>query len=202
MKKILLLLLTVSLILFTHCSVENEDEPERIYTKSIERIFSGVFEEGLIEQTENYYPAREEVLEVATPYAGEIPETGYWFYESFDGVLIPFALTGDAVDYFSELIDEFNQNKESNFFISAELEYKAVVSFENVYASPDIDSNGIPVETEYYESVYVVHCTLAWFQYCGSLCAMWIDKERIAVFDEEGTLLKVYLDGPISVPVS
>ncbi|WP_319479853.1 hypothetical protein [uncultured Draconibacterium sp.] len=38
--------------------------------------------------------------------------------------------------------------------------------------------------------------------YCGSLGAMWIEKQRIVVDYESVKLLEVFIDGMISVPFS
>ena len=132
----------------------------------------------------------------------EIPASKYWFYSSFDGIYIPYAITKEAVEYYSNLIDQFNANKSDSFFQTAELVYSASVEFHENYLSPSANSRGEPVTPEEFESVYVVKLILEWEQYCGPVCAMWINKERIAVFDETGQLLDVFLDGPIPVPVS
>jgi len=178
-----------------------ESENERSYKKSIERIANSDFAASLIEKAENYYPPREEVAQIASPWI-EVPDSGYWYYNDFDGVYIPFAITSDAVIYYSGLIDTFNANKKDVFFITANFNYQAKVTFYENYSSPDINSHGDTVIPEDFNSVYVVELALKWNQYCGNLCAMWIDKKRIAVFNPSGELLKVFLDGEIRVPVS
>jgi hypothetical protein len=120
----------------------------------------------------------------------------------FDAVYIPFAITNDAVNYYSSLIDNFNSNKKDVFFIMADFNYSAKISFKEKYSSPSFNSHNEMVVSEDFSSVYVVELTLNWEQYCGSLCAMWIDKKRIVVFNQFGELIKVFLDGEISVPVS
>lgn len=202
MKKILSLSLVFVISLgIVSCKKESEDEPERVYTKTIERNFTNEFEKDLIEKAEAYYPPRDSVVEAANAYM-EIPDSNYWFYSSFDGTYIPYAITKEAVEYYSGLIDQFNANKSDSFFFTAEFVYSASVEFHENYLSPSANSREEPVIPEEFESVYVVDLLLEWEQYCGPLCAMWIDKQRIAVFDESGQLLGVFLDGPISVPVS
>jgi len=202
MKKILSLSLIFTITLgINSCKKENEDEPKRIYTKTIERNFSNEFEENLIEKAEAYYPPRDSVVEAAYSQM-EIPDSNYWFYSSFDGTYIPYAITKEAVEYYSDLIDQFNSNKSDSFFFTAEFVYSASVEFHENYQSPSANSREEAIVPEEFESVYVVKLILEWEQYCGPVCAMWINKERIAVFNENSQLLDVFLDGPISVPVS
>ena len=200
---LLLSLFMLALVSCNDSSDDNEFEmPERSYTSLIERNTDNSFEADLITKTESYYPPREDLV-AATEWSGlEVPETAYWYYNSFDGVLIPYCITTDAVDYYTTLIDEFNANKDDVFFLTAEFSYSANVEFHDSYSSPDENSNGETVEPQNFESVYVVTLNLYWMDYCGPLCAMWIEKQRIAVFNESGDLLEVFMDGTISVPVS
>ena len=205
-KQMMRLLLLPALFLLAACDAAvneletDETATERSYTKTIEREGTSAFEASLIAQAEAAYPPRDSVLAAVLPEQhGQIPETGYWYYSSFDGVLIPYAITGDAVTYYSALIDSL-ERETSAFFTQAELEYKADVSFEEAYAAPSPEGVASPQES--FERVYVVSMSLKWFQYCGSLCAMWIDQQRVVVFDASGTLLRVFLDGPTSVLVS
>nr|WP_319511234.1 hypothetical protein [uncultured Draconibacterium sp.] len=199
------LLLSLFILALVSCSDSSDDGlemPERSYTKLIERNTDNSFEADLITKAESYYPPREDLV-AATEWSGlEVPETAYWYYNSFDGVLIPYCITTDAIDYYTTLIDEFNANKDDVFFLTAEFTYSASVEFHDAYSSPDENSNGETVEPQSFDSVYVVTLNLYWMDYCGPLCAMWIEKQRIAVFDESGDLLEVFMDGTISVPVS
>lgn len=199
------LLLSLFILALVSCSDSSDDGlemPERSYTKLIERNTDNSFEADLITKAESYYPPREDLV-AATEWSGlEVPETAYWYYNSFDGVLIPYCITTDAIDYYTTLIDEFNANKDDVFFLTAEFSYSANVEFHDSYSSPDENSNGETVEPQNFESVYVVTLNLYWMDYCGPLCAMWIEKQRIAVFNESGDLLEVFMDGTISVPVS
>ncbi len=202
MKNILLIILSLTVVwLVVSCEKEDNPEPDGIYTKTIQRNFSDEYEKSLIEKAEAWYPSREEVL-AAAGMNMEIPDAFFWFYQEFDGVYIPFAITADAVKYYSDLIDQFSGNNNDNFFTEAELNYIATVEFHEKYLSPEVNSLGEQMNPQDYESVYVVKMELSWYQYCGSLCAMWIEKERIVVFGEAGELLDVFMDGPIPVPVS
>ena len=205
MKANYFFLLSLLMLALVSCNDSSDDElemPERSYTKLIERNSDNSFEAELITKAELYYPPREDLI-AATEWSGmEVPETAYWYYNSFDGVLIPYCITTDAIDYYTTLIDEFNANKEDVFFYTAEFTYSANVEFHDSYTSPDKNSIGETVEPQSFDSVYVVTLDLYWMDYCGPLCAMWIEKQRIAVFNESGDLIEVFMDGTISVPVS
>lgn len=181
-----------------------EPEIERSYSKSIVREADNEFESLLIRQAEATYPPRDSVLAAVPPQQhGGIPEEGYWYYSSFDGVYILYTITGDAVDYYSGLIDEIEAGARLQFLMQAELKYHAAVKFEEAYTIDLEDPRTKePLPTHSYQRVYVVSMSLKWFQYCGPLCAMWIDHERIVIFNEGGELLAVFLDGPHPVAVS
>ena len=200
---------SIALLLFvtfvTGCdSGDVTPEIERSYTKSIVREADSDFEADLITAAETTYPPRDSVLAVLRPEQREgIPETGYWYYSSFDGVLIPFAITADAVAYYSNLIDELESGKKLQFLMKATFEYRASVTFEETYTFEDENPMSTDIHASAtFEKVYVVRMALNWYQYCGPICAMWIDHERVVVFDESGAVIQVFLDGPHPVAVS
>ncbi|MEM9998231.1 MAG: hypothetical protein AAF809_11070 [Bacteroidota bacterium] len=183
-------------------STSDEPDVERSYSKSIVREAASGFEATLLAQAEATYPSRDSVVAAAQD-PSFVPETEYWYYSRFDGVNIPYAITGDAVTYYADLIDALEAGEELQSLTIAELDYQARVSFREAYTFEGPDPLTLePLPPESFERVYVVEMSLAWSQYCGPLCAMWIDHERVVVFDEAGTLLRVYLDGARPVAVS
>jgi len=181
------------------CNKETEEpEIEISYTKSVARISANDFEKNLIEIAENTYPPKMDVMAAAVFSNMEIPDSAYWYYNSFDGVLIPYAITIDAVNYYSELIDDLDAGVLNTIFITAAFDYKAEVKFNESYTIIKNENEA----TENYEDVYVVEMILKWENYCGSLCALWINKKRTVIFNKEGELIKVYFDGPEPVMVS
>ena len=184
-----------------------EPEVKRSYTKTVVREAASEFEASLIAQAEAVYPPRDTVVARAWDPA-QVAETEYWYHHSFDGVRIPYALTGDAVAYYADLIDTLQADTSEagerlRSFTHASLDYKATASFRDVYTFEGEDPlTREPLPSESFERVYVVHMSLEWSQHCGNLCAMWISHERVVVFDEAGTLLRVFLDGPRPSTVS
>lgn len=189
------------MVFIVSCEKDEGLDVERNYTKIIERTFANDFEATLIDKAEAYYPPRDSVVNAARSWV-EVPETKYWYYDGFDGVYIPYAITIDAINYYEGLIDTYNASPDDAFFIVANFTYKAEVEFFDSYSSPERNSDGVAIDVKEFTSVYVVTMELSWDDYCGSLCAAWIKKERIVVFNQAGEILDVFLDGKISVPVS
>ena len=158
MKINLLYSLVLILAIFSvSCNKETEEpEIETSYTKSIERIFSNDFEKNLIEIAENTYPPRMHVWAAAALSNFEIPDTAYWYYNSFDGVLIPYAITNEAINYYSDLIDDLDAGRINTFFITADFEYKAEVEFRENF-SISVNENENP---EDYKDVQIVQMNI------------------------------------------
>jgi hypothetical protein len=197
------------IILFISCSENNtipEDEieqPTKEYKKNIERIFSNEFERNLIALAESIYPRRDSVLSVTpTELIPFIPDSNYWFYQAFDGVNIPYAITNEAIVYYSEIIDELNASQNS-FIYKAIFNYTATAAFYNTFIFEGLDPfTGLPLQSETFNNVFVVSMNLSWDHFCGPLCGLYIDHKRIVVFDNQGNLIKVFYDGDIPIAVS
>lgn len=181
----------------TPTETEYEEEIERSYTKTIERTYANAFERALIDSSEAAYMSRDSMLTLLpSSYHDNIPETGYWFFNRTDGVLLPFALTVDAVDYYSNLIDSIEVGVTHQHIYLAEFEYLASVSFEESYLfESEFESELLPPEQ--FEQVYVVVLRMQWNHYCIPLenCGLYISSTRIVVFNESGSLKKIFLDG-------
>lgn len=181
-----------------------ENEIERSYTKIITRISENSFEDSLIFEAEKIYPDRDSVLAVVHPSEIKfIPETGYWFYSTFDCVRLPYAITKDAIKYYEDLIDSLNAGNIYQFIITAEFGYNAIITFEDSFTFNESDPfTEEPLPIVIFEKVYVVEMSLRWSHYCGPECGLWINHRRIIVFDKNGNLLNVFLDGLSPVAVS
>ncbi len=178
-----------------------EEEIERIYNKTIERNYSNEFERALIDSAEAAYPPRDSVA-AAVPSWSEmnIPETGYWYYFSFDGILIPFAITKDAIGYYSSLIDSLEAEVTHQFIKEAYFEYESTISFKEEYhfdwpAPGEANGPERPVEPEDFENVYVVELSLKWNHIQIDPYGMTLLHGRVVIFDQNGNLIRVFLDG-------
>ncbi len=213
---VLLFFLCASIIIiYTDCSSPVVDDPEveRSYSKTIERVYTNEFERALIDSAEAAYPPRDSVVAVAPDWMkDQLPETGYWFHWVIDGVLIPYAITIDAIEYYSNLIDSLEDGVSHQHIIKADFDYRVSISFKEEY---DFDwpeewnemiwialreAGEWPIK-ERFERVFVVKKLLYWFHHCGETCALWLYHVRIVIFDESGNLIKIFLDGDWWVPI-
>jgi len=168
------------------------------FTESIERNAATPEEENLIAIAEAVYPPREDVIEA---YCGSPehldPDEPLWWYCGFDGVRIPYAITGDAVDYYSDLVHEWRDEAATShpltvFWLRCNFEYGADIEYYETYESRE----------ETFSDVYVVMMRLHWSAYCGPVCAHAFDKYRIVVLTPEGEVLAIFGDGTTSLFVS
>ncbi len=182
---------------------EKNNDVKREYKKSIERIYKNDFEEQLIRKAESLYPDRDSVLAVVDSiYHQYIPDSNYWHYSSFDGVLIPYTITSEAINYYTALIDTMKIIP-SEIFITAEFYYRSEIKYHELYEFQGVDQfTEEPLGPETYTKIYVVKMELKWEHYCGPMCGLWINRKREIIFDKDGNLIKIYYDGQIPVVVS
>lgn len=183
---------------------ENDiEQPKTEYTKQIDRIYSNEFEKNLIALAESIYPERDSVLSVTpTELIPFIPGSNYWFYQSIDGVKIPYAITNEAIIYYSEIIDTLNAIQNSLIY-KAVFIYKAELTYYNSYTFEGLDPiTGHPLQSESFNNVYVVRMDLSWNHFCGLECGLYIDHKRIVVFDIQGNPIRIFYDGEILIAVS
>ncbi|MEM1096856.1 MAG: hypothetical protein AAGJ10_19835 [Bacteroidota bacterium] len=173
--------------------------PDGVFTKSINRESTTAFEAELLARAEATYQPRDSVLvNLSAEERLELPESDYWYYTSFEDVRIPYAITGDAVSYYSDLIDVMNTGSDNSALRSAALEYQASSLFRPSYTIIGVDPiTGERLANDTLDRVYVVEISLRWASGCGEDCSISIDRERLIVFDEQGNLLRVLFDGPV-----
>ena len=113
-----------------------------------------------------------------------------WWWDSFDRILTPYALTGPAVAYYIDRLRElaagpnpFAEHVRTDRH-SGEMAYRARVRCR---------ADG---------AACVVRMRLDWRYDCGSLCAIWFTEERSVTFDAAGEVTDVDGDGPPLYTVS
>jgi hypothetical protein len=176
-------------------------EPEGgSFTRTIKREFKNADEEALIKAGEAVIPDRAEVLKAMRKPDLDSKEAGeaknLWWHATFDQVRVPYAITSDAIQYYSGLIDAFRKGDFSGSakikMLKANMNYVAKAEMQEEYE----------IEGKKFSAVYVVTLELSWSQYCGSTCAMGFQKKRVVVFDKTKKLLGVFLDGKTPFYVS
>lgn len=173
---------------------QNDREYKREFSQSISRVFSNEFEEKLLKKAESIYPPRDSVLKIVPNNEKDsIPETNYWFYRTIDHIKIPFVITSEAVNYYSNKINELYNDSTSTIY-SARFIYKAEVCFHETF-NIDIDRiGGLIKQPHNFNNVFVVEMSMEWGHSCGNMCCLSFDKKRIVVFDLQGNLLNIFYD--------
>ena len=163
-------------------------QPENAFRLSVERIFDSPEELELIEIAESIYPAREDVITVYdVERLGEAPDEDLWWYTE-DDVRIPFAITTEAIDYYSDVILQLREDypdpvgplHSASFF-----SYTANVTFYETYE----------IEGETFTDVYVVTMDIDWGDGLGFFSGGGFEKMRVVVLTPDGEPLGIFGDG-------
>lgn len=164
------------------------------FKRIILRKFSNDEEEELIKIAESIYPRRISIRNQKTLVNNK---DSLWWFNYFDGIKVPYAITGSAVKYYSDLINFYEsedfESAETIKNISAEFKYEAEVNYYSEYET---------LQNESFKNVYVVNLNLKWFSYCGSLCALWIDAKRTVIIDKINKSIYVFGDEHLPIVVS
>lgn len=128
---------------------------------------------------------------------GEGPEAkdpSQWWYREELGIRIPFALTTEAVDYFTRKVEEYRKQEfKRHLEPSSSVDYHASVALH-----PQFERNG-----RKFDNVHVVTLKLVFMQQFAATTTegMQFEKVRTVVLDEKGKVLAVFGDGPTEVPI-
>ncbi len=156
---------------------------------SIYREYETEFERDLIDHAETLCPNRDAVLEIfQESLIGTIPpdDECLWWYRRVGDVRWPFAVTRDAIEYYSRRVT--SDADDGGLIPSPErLDYHASVSFESE----------IVIDEKQFENVYLVSLELFVDVNGGAS----LSKTRSVVFSEAGEVLFVFGDGPTPVVV-
>ena len=170
------------------------------YRATVRRSFGSQDEERLLRIAESTYPNPESILRDLQPWYPELPPNPeneeIWWFESFDGVRIPYALTRASVAYYLRLTEAFRAGDFDSVgtfpMQSSSIEYTATIN-----RRPDFVYEG-----HRFGDVYVVEMDLSWSDVCGNLCGLWFSKKRVVVLSLDGNLRAVFGDGVTSFMVS
>lgn len=187
-----------------------EEDIERTYTKTIERTYANEFERALIDSAEAAYPPRDSVIAILDivyswrDNGSIIPQTEYWHMSGLDGVLQPYMITIDAIEYYDELIDSLNEGampgiKRAVFGYRSEISFHEEFTFEwpewLVMVIEEITGRELN-PSEYFEQVHVVEMSLLWVHVCVEHCMAEFDMKRVVILDKTGKVLRIFKDGP------
>ena len=163
-------------------------EDSGLFTVEVSRRFADAKEEEMLRIAEAAYPLPRELQwsTKGTPGA-YIPPSRQWYCSWSDRVLIPYAITKSAVDYYLKVTEELKQGSGDPLrpkMLSSQFVYSASVSRQENYS----------LGKSVLQNVYVVKLDLYWSQYCNALCGMRFGASRTVVLNEEGKVLAILGD--------
>lgn len=167
---------------------------------TIKRSYVDVKQAKLIQLAEATMPKKEDVIKAMRSRGRQAFDTANtenpWWYDAFDGVFIPYAITAEGLSYYVALSDSFRKGNYS--------ETKGIKMEETslVYTADIAIHEQFNYEGETFNNVSVVTMNLSWYQYCGNVCAMRFEKKRIVIFDDKGLILRIFHDGITNYTVS
>ena len=173
------------------------------FTISIIRTAADAFERQLLHHAEGLFPPRRLIEDAAAEQtelghiralteAANVPGDRWWWRE-WDGVWLPFALTGAAVTHYVERVRELSA--QPNPFA----EYHRGVEHS---ASVEYTARVMPPMTGVTPALFEVQMEVRFSFYCGSLCSLSFTHVRRVTFDPHGSVLRVEGDHPPSYLVS
>lgn len=165
------------------------------HTTTIQREAADDHQKKLITAAEKSQPDAAALLEaIRQENADAKPQPGQWWNKEVHGIRIPFAITADAVQYYSDLVKTYGEQKLTRYAQpGSTFTYQAKVSQPAAY-----ELNGKSVQ-----NVSVVTMTLTFRQRFTATVAeaFGFEKTREVVFDKDGKIIHVQGDGDVRVPV-
>ncbi len=176
------------------------DTSTTAFTASVHRGFTDANEERLLRIAEETYPPPDAILAIAGRHVSKEDlrrAKRLWWYDEFDGIRLPYAVTMDAVRYYLALIQALAHGDSSQTggipMTRGKFSYSASVSPRPSTLSRD---------GRVFKDVYTVELRLSWSNYCGPLCACSFSLNRTVVLRADGTVLCVFGDQRPMVVVS
>lgn len=132
--------------------------------------------------------SKEELIKATTNIA--IPQGDkVWWYEEKLGTRIPYALTGDAISYYSEVVANHAKTAFKSYAMpSSRLDYHAGVQFQKEFKLDDKTFNDVNVVT--LKLSFSANFT------AEATSGLSFDKKRIVVLDSGNKVIHISGDGP------
>lgn len=160
---------------------------------TITRDDSSTINKQMIEAAENAQPAIHD-METAPGVTNAAAATNTWWYGEQNRIKMPFALTGDAVDYYEALVKSYQKKAWKTYCEpSSKLVYEATVKHHDSFTQ----------DGETLTDVYVVTLKLAFsadFTEDATI-GVHVDKERTVVLDAKGVVKAVKGDEKTVAPM-
>jgi len=165
------------------------------HTTSIQRAAANDAEKKLIAAAEKSPPNAAALLEAIRKEDDKTqPLAGQWWNKEVCGIRIPFAITADAVDYYTQLVNGYAQKKLVRY---------AQPSSAFAYQTKAAQHDRYELDGKSFENITVVTLAMSFQQSFAATVAegFSFEKKREVVFDKDGKIIHVSGDGDIEVPV-
>lgn len=157
---------------------------------SINRVAKDDAGKKAIGIAENLMPAKDDVLAAArmkNPDATCVDRQ--WWHEESLGIKIPYAITSEAITYYSDLVTGFGKQALQRYVEpNSSLSYEATVQ----------QSEAFEIDGKAFKNVTVVKLSLRFSENFTTTQTegMSFEKQRTVVLDQDGKVLHVSGDGP------
>ncbi len=175
------------------------------YSSSIKLTVKDENELHIIRCAENALPSIAEVQSAATKAGNdsqiiESPDN-LWWYSKLNGIQIPFAITGKAVQYYENLVNTYaKQNSTNTNKTGSHLTYTASVQSVEKTNKQDDSAQASPPSTDF-EDIYIVTMQLKFSICLGDGNGISFSKERKVTLNPDGKVLKVTGDAPTTTAI-
>ena len=161
----------------------------------IERTFQNEAEAALITAAENVAPDEKSLLEAAKKQneAAQLIAKQWWDHEVLD-VKIPFALTTDAIAYYTQLVEGFGKLQLNR--------YSAPTSHFR-YLAKVAKHESFELDGKEFTNVSVVTLSMSFQQsyVTATTAGMSFTKKRVVVFDAQGKCIYISGDEHADCPI-
>lgn len=160
---------------------------------SITRTAATAQEYAAIRVAEAAYPARDAVLKV---FQGEAPknESKLWWYWEMSGTRLPYAITGDAVNYYTRLVKRYRTESDHGYWEPrSNFTYKASAKWHG---------DEVTIEGMQLSRVWEVDMQMDYTHSEASGFMMMFSKTRKVILDQNCRVLDIFGDGETPVAVT
>ena len=169
------------------------EEKKIAYSINFSRANDGVDAEYYLRVAEAVYPERSKI-----PGSSKLKSWYFerlWWFEEHKNFRIPFALTGDTVNYY---IKKYKASKKKLQKSSKKEDTGEANRIEFAYSAKVL---GVDKEAPSNQPVRVV-LKMRWFEYCGIPCGWGFEKTREVYFDSKTRISRISGDGTVKKWVS
>ncbi len=150
---------------------------------------------------ESIYPDRNKIQTLTHLETNHWYFERLWWFEEYKNMLIPYAITGDTVNFY---IEKYKQRKEKIKNKETKNEWKGSNKnrIEFSYTANIVEEGTYTDDNGNQQQKIRVIMQIRWYEYCGQPCGWGFEKRRDIVFMGKNRVVQVIGDGIISKWIS